>query len=62
MKFFDYREYMKNHGTAVFTGLDEECRRNAPGDHLAVRARQRHDHEKQKQGMHREGTSPDCVD
>ena len=31
MKFFDYREYMKNHSTAVFTGLDEECRRNAPG-------------------------------
>ncbi len=31
MKFFDYREYMKKHSTAVFTGLDEECRRNAPG-------------------------------
>lgn len=31
MKFFAYREKMKNCSTAVFTGLDAECRAHAPG-------------------------------
>ena len=31
MKFFDYRAYMKEHKTGLFTGLDAHCRRNAPG-------------------------------
>ena len=30
MNFFEYREYMKKNTTALFTGLDETCRRRAP--------------------------------
>ena len=29
MKFFDYRAYMKEHKTGLFTGLDAACRRRA---------------------------------